>query len=68
MSEWLGKGLQNLLHQFESGWHLPKKIASDCVVNGAIFFFAHNFRRTIYGTEFWAQNFSRSVFHRSLFC
>lgn len=52
MSEWLGKGLQNLLHQFESGWHLPKKIASDCVVNGAIFFFAHNFRRTIYGTEF----------------
>ena len=22
MSEWLGKGLQNLLHQFESGWHL----------------------------------------------
>ena len=39
MSEWLGTGLQNRSHQFESGWHLPKKIASDCVVNGAIFFF-----------------------------
>lgn len=24
MSEWLGTGLQNRLHQFESGWHLNK--------------------------------------------
>ena len=24
MSEWLGTGLQNRLHQFESGWNLPK--------------------------------------------
>lgn len=26
MSEWLGKGLQNLVHQFESGWHLQKPV------------------------------------------
>ena len=25
MSEWLGTGLQNRLHQFESGWNLQKK-------------------------------------------
>ncbi len=24
MSEWLGTGLQNRSHQFESGWHLKK--------------------------------------------
>ncbi len=24
MSEWLGTGLQNRLHQFESGWNLRK--------------------------------------------
>ena len=24
MSEWLGTGLQNRLHQFESGWNLLK--------------------------------------------
>lgn len=24
MSEWLGTGLQNRLHQFESGWNLQK--------------------------------------------
>ncbi len=24
MSEWLGTGLQNRLHQFESGWNLKK--------------------------------------------
>lgn len=56
MSEWLGKGLQNLLHQFESGWHLPKKIASDCVVNCAIFFL-----HIISGAQFTAQNFGRRI-------
>ena len=56
MSEWLGKGLQNLLHQFESGWHLPKKIASDCVVNGAIFFL-----HIISGAQFTAHNFGRRI-------
>lgn len=25
MSEWLGNGLQNRPHQFESGWNLKKK-------------------------------------------
>ena len=25
MSEWLGTGLQNRSHQFESGWNLKKK-------------------------------------------
>ena len=25
MSEWLGTGLQNRLHQFESGWNLRYK-------------------------------------------
>gem|GEM_PF-6852300 len=25
MSEWLGTGLQNRLHQFESGWNLQKR-------------------------------------------
>ena len=26
MSEWLGTGLQNRLHQFESGWNLDKGV------------------------------------------
>lgn len=26
MSEWLGTGLQNRLHQFESGWNLRGKV------------------------------------------
>lgn len=26
MSEWLGTGLQNRSHQFESGWNLKKEI------------------------------------------
>ena len=28
MSEWLGTGLQNRLHQFESGWNLRKATPS----------------------------------------
>ena len=28
MSEWLGTGLQNRLHQFESGWNLLKATPS----------------------------------------
>ena len=40
MSEWLGTGLQNRLHQFESGWHLKmKKISFSCNSAEVIFFF-----------------------------
>ena len=28
MSEWLGTGLQNRLHQFESGWNLEARVLS----------------------------------------
>lgn len=44
MSEWLGTGLQNRLHQFESGWHLKmKKISFSCNSAEVIFFFfCHN--------------------------
>ena len=30
MSEWLGTGLQNRLHQFESGWNLQKSQTARC--------------------------------------
>lgn len=28
MSEWLGTGLQNRLHQFESGWNLEEEFVA----------------------------------------
>lgn len=56
MSEWLGKGLQNLLHQFESGWHLPKRLRQ-IASSTAQSFFLH----IISGAQFTAQNFGRRI-------
>ncbi len=37
MSEWLGTGLQNRSHQFESGWNLRKNQLADIIVR--LFFY-----------------------------
>lgn len=39
MSEWLGNGLQNRSHQFESGWYLgPQESANALCMSGFFLF------------------------------